>query len=469
MIVTPDTIVTGVAPRDISVDLFRRTLADANSPAASSAGAAYVALGDYQVSIAFTLAVFHHESTYATNPAAIVVNYDTRNPGNCRSSRTGQGTVISTPRGPFVKYPNWVEGWRDLSFRLVDPSYAYVQQDRRTIRKIIELFAPASDGNAPDAYVNAVVADMNTWLGGAMPNTEPTAADLGVPVKTVAADDSVKGRYDPMPANAEATRAALNAIDWWIVHDTEGTYDTDVQYITKGHDASARAVIAPDGTVVLMVPLGEIAWTAGSSLYNLRGVNYEVSGFASKGYADAQYHSLAALMVWDYQHVTNPPPLQYMGRGGGRGTIGHQDIPNPTPPSDPDYCGPWGGHSCHADPGAKFDWPKLQREVDARLAAVNGQPPPADKLVIPGGFGFGFVFGFKSWVETIARARNPNDMNAGALSVIGYPTEDEWAGVDGNSYQRCERGTLQYNPNNQPPFDIVVLPCREKLPDPKAA
>ena len=63
MSITADTVVVGVRPQDISLDRFRDVLRAANSPAASTAGAAYIALGEIQVSIAFCLAVFHHEST----------------------------------------------------------------------------------------------------------------------------------------------------------------------------------------------------------------------------------------------------------------------------------------------------------------------------------------------------------------------------------------------------------------------
>lgn len=161
--ITADTVVVGVDPYDLSEERFRAVLTDAGSPAASESHAAYMVLGTQPVSIAFALAVFAHESGFATNPAAIVVTHGTLNPGNCRSSRIGPLPIVQTARGPFVRYPTWAEGWRDLAWRLVDPTYVYAKEGRRTIRQVIERFAPATDGNAPDTYVNAVVADMTRW------------------------------------------------------------------------------------------------------------------------------------------------------------------------------------------------------------------------------------------------------------------------------------------------------------------
>lgn len=166
--VTGDTIVVGVAPNDIPLALFEQVQRDANSPAADAARDAYATLSSIQVSIAFCLAVFHHESQYGK--LGICHDFDTKSPGNTRSTRTGIGTVITIPnRGPFVRYPRWQDGWQDLAFRLVDPNYAYAKEGRRTIRQIIERFAPVSDNNRPDAYINAVVNDMNRWIDEAAP------------------------------------------------------------------------------------------------------------------------------------------------------------------------------------------------------------------------------------------------------------------------------------------------------------
>lgn len=74
------------------------------------------------------------------------------------------------------------------------------------------------------------------------------------------------------------------------------------------------------------------------------------------------------------------------------------------------------------------------------------------------------IAGFRAWVEAQGRARGGDDQNAAMLSVTGYPLEAEWRGADGLTYQRFERLTLQWTPDQAPPWDIVVLPCSASLP-----
>jgi hypothetical protein len=155
------TIVVGVEPR-ISQETFRRVLERVGSPALSESDAGYEAVVRYRVDPAFALAIFKHESNYGK--AGICALYDTKNPGNTRSSRTGVGEVILTPRGRFVKYPSWAEGWRDLAYRLTDPSYVYAARGLDTVEEIIPTWAPAADGNAPERSIEAVVEAMNEYV-----------------------------------------------------------------------------------------------------------------------------------------------------------------------------------------------------------------------------------------------------------------------------------------------------------------
>ena len=161
MRVTPDTVVVGVAAR-IGRETFCRVLREAGSPAAGECEAGYDAVASQGVDPAFALAVFRHESNYGK--AGICAKYDTKNPGNTRTSRTGVGEVIQTERGRFVRYPSWTEGWRDLAYRLVDPTYVYAAYGRRTIRDIIPVWAPVTDANDPERYVEAVVKAMDEYI-----------------------------------------------------------------------------------------------------------------------------------------------------------------------------------------------------------------------------------------------------------------------------------------------------------------
>lgn len=190
MSITTDTVVIGVPPR-ITKDRFVQILRDANSPATPEAAAAYDVIVQTGVDPAFMLAIFHHESNYGH--LGICAVYNTKSPGNTRSTRTGVGTVIQTEKGPFVRYPSWVEGFRDAAFRLVDPSFVYVQEGRTTIRRIIERWAPAEDNNNPNNYTNAVIRDMTAW------EVPPVSDHLPIRVSFIPAGNRNRPGYHMVP------------------------------------------------------------------------------------------------------------------------------------------------------------------------------------------------------------------------------------------------------------------------------
>jgi hypothetical protein len=168
MTIDGTTAVVGVTPR-ISQAEFATILRDRGSPAANEAGEGWIAVEQHGVDPAFALAVFHQESQFATDAASATSRFGLRNPGHTRTSRIGVGVPIDTPWGPFIRYPSWAEGWRDLAFRLVDGAFFYAQQGRRSIRPILELWAPPNDifddqgFNNTDIYVRNVVRNMTDW------------------------------------------------------------------------------------------------------------------------------------------------------------------------------------------------------------------------------------------------------------------------------------------------------------------
>ena len=161
MAIDDGTTVVGVPPR-IGADAFARILRDYDSPAAAEAEAGWEAVAAHGVDPLFALAIFHKESQFGRD--GVCFDHQTRSPGNTRTSRTGVGHQVQTAFGPFIRYPSWTEGWRDLAFRLVDPDFAYAQEGLRTIRPIIFKWAPPSDFNQDtERYVVDVVRNMNAW------------------------------------------------------------------------------------------------------------------------------------------------------------------------------------------------------------------------------------------------------------------------------------------------------------------
>lgn len=228
MIIHQQTTVVGVAPR-IGPEGFARILRAAESPAVEEAAAGWQAVASFGVDPLFALAIFHKESQFGRD--GVCFDYQTRSPGNTRTSRTGVGEPVDTEFRQFIRYPTWTEGWRDLAFRLVDPDFVYAQQELRTIRPIIFTWAPPDDfGQNTELYVADAVRNMTAWQDVPCVPVRPPAFDgtdklvgnvlfhaAGVPVE-VATDELHRHQFAD-PASCEtgdpfAPGAAFDAAYW---------------------------------------------------------------------------------------------------------------------------------------------------------------------------------------------------------------------------------------------------------------
>jgi hypothetical protein len=405
--ITPDTVVVGVDPRDMSRDAFKEVLAEAGSPALREGDAGYDVLSVYDVSIAFCLAVFHHESTYATNPNAIVVTHDTKNPGNCRSSRTGDGKAISTPRGPFVKYLNWADGWADLSFRLVDESYVYVRENRRTIRQVIERFAPVTDDNNPDAYVNAVVRDMNRWAEGEPPMPAPMAAQIpGFTWAAAQSDHYDRGRAEKIRGGAQ--------------HYTAGTHSLEWLRRTSIPPVSVHFLVKHEPTLEdrgwQLVKIEDTAWTTAFANPYTVAIEYEHDG--KQSIPDIAYEVLAQSWVDIDAYVW------FNGLGDIEAIKGHKEWVN-----NPRLICP--------------DGIDIQRIVRRVLELQVPPAQPTSQFFDETGFtvGGGFLQFWKS---------------QGGLTIFGYPITEEFI-EQGHTVQYFERARFEHHPNTNPTLWDVML------------
>jgi N-acetylmuramoyl-L-alanine amidase len=166
--VSRNTQVVGVSPRINNIK-FGEVLLSAASPALADSYQIYDAIVRERVDPAFLLAIFKHESGFGK----LGLGAANKNPGNTRSTILGNGIVVDTVKGKFVRYPSWFEGFKDLAARLVEPDYVYGRNGYRTIGQIIPVFAPASDGNDPEGYINSVVKSMNAWASAGGEVTNP--------------------------------------------------------------------------------------------------------------------------------------------------------------------------------------------------------------------------------------------------------------------------------------------------------
>jgi hypothetical protein len=436
MVITAESVVVDLAAPDMSRDAFVRVLSDATSPAASEAGAMYNAIVSNRVSPAFCAAIFHHESGWGK--LGICAEWKTKSPGNTRSSRTGKGVVLQIPgRGPFVRYDTWADGADDQSFRLTDETYVYHQEGRRTIAQIITRFAPASDNNVPEAYIRAVVADMNRWIEEAPPMT----GDMpGVPF--VAADSR----------HYTSGRSGGKWPDRYIFHHTNGIDSLGWLTTNPNSNVSATYLHKRDGTArAQLVRHKDTPHTTGE--WNDESLSSEWerlwSDPAQRDIPDTTYRNLAAhlaAVVRVERQRGNPHFAGALRRDQVRD---HNDYYSTICPGNLDISIIW--------------------RIAADLLAGDA-PPPTEQLLIPGNpYGdVAVILGFRDYVTTLGKARNPADINLGILSVFGWPMAVEYRGSDGNSYQEFERAWLQWMPGMASPWDIVLM-RRGDHPLPKVA
>jgi hypothetical protein len=227
------------------------------------------------------------------------------------------------------------------------------------------------------------------------------------------------------------------AIDRLIMHCTIGT--DSLAWLVGEHGNSVHFLDHRDGRPrAQMVLLADAAWGAGNREYNLRGVNYEHECSYAEMVDPAYWtHSILERMALNAANIIRACPGIKPDRVH---VIGHGQVPNQD----------------HTDPGPVFPWDRFMGLI-LRELEVKPASPPAE-LLLPGNpFGeIPIVLGFKAYVENLARARFPADMNAGILSIFGYPVAAEARRTEGGTMQTFERCTLLWTPNTTPPWDIVL-------------
>jgi len=124
----------------------------------------------------------------------------------------------------------------------------------------------------------------------------------------------------------------------------------------EGLRVSAHALIRRDGCVIQFVPFHRRAWHAGESSWRGRercndySIGIELEGTDGTAYEDAQYSSLATLLV---ALIDAYPGLT------AETLAGHSDV----------------APGRKTDPGLAFDWPRLRALVQRGLGLPRGEVP----------------------------------------------------------------------------------------------
>jgi N-acetyl-anhydromuramyl-L-alanine amidase AmpD len=443
--------VVGVDQPDMTRDRFTAALVSAGSPIATEADECYNRLTRYPVSIRALLAMATHDSGLCTE--GVNVTFNTHNPGNTRTCRIPGvihvtygdnsdlyaykrngvtiGHDVVTPKGTFVRYFSYADGFEDMAARLVDPQFDYAKAHAQTLDQIIPIYAPQTDSNNPDNYIASVVHIIEGYDMG--PDRYKTID--GIPVVWIPAPN---GNYGGAHADFR----------WIIIHDIEGSGQSGINTLTTvGRQASVQFVTDPDNNrIAQLVGCFTEAWGCGNDDGNTKGLQIENPGFAGRPYDPRVVNycgRLTGVLSRDFgiplRRITT---AQF--QAGVPGVLGHGDIqPQHGPPNE------W-----HHDPGNTWPWDTMLSI--ARNVAGSGS------TTVDSGNPFFAITGFGISGGILA-----NYSANGGLSVFGYPRSREFDTIEDGKPLRIQwfqRGRAEWAPGRYPDqHDVTWLLAGDAL------
>ncbi|SCK57806.1 N-acetylmuramoyl-L-alanine amidase [Streptomyces sp. WMMB 322] len=141
----------------------------------------------------------------------------------------------------------------------------------------------------------------------------------------------------------KARRPASASVDYIVVHDTEGNWDTVMDLIQDPEYVSWNySLRSSDGHIAQHVRGKDAAWHAGNWYVNAKSVGLEHEGFLTDPdawYTEAMYRSSARLVRYLVDKYDIPLDRQHI--------LGHDNVPGVTSANIP---------GMHTDPGPYFDW-----------------------------------------------------------------------------------------------------------------
>ncbi|MEU7041948.1 peptidoglycan recognition family protein [Streptomyces varsoviensis] len=140
-----------------------------------------------------------------------------------------------------------------------------------------------------------------------------------------------------------ADRPASQRVDYIVVHDTEGSWDTTLKLIKDPTYVSWNYTVrSSDGHIAQHVRTKDVAWHAGNWYVNSKSVGIEHEGFLTAPdawYTEAMYRTSARLVRYLSHKLGIPLDRQHI--------LGHDNVPGTTAGTVKDM---------HTDPGPYWDW-----------------------------------------------------------------------------------------------------------------
>ena len=155
-----------------------------------------------------------------------------------------------------------------------------------------------------------------------------------------------------------ANRPQSQKIDYIVIHDTEGTWDTVLDLVQDPTYVSWQySLRSADGHVAQHVKAKDVAWQAGNWYINSKSIGLEHEGFAADGswYTEALYRSSAKLVRYLADKYDVPLDRAHI--------IGHDNVPGTVPSTVA---------GMHWDPGPYWNWSHYFDLLGAPFRGVGG-------------------------------------------------------------------------------------------------
>ncbi|GHG52317.1 N-acetylmuramoyl-L-alanine amidase [Streptomyces griseocarneus] len=184
-----------------------------------------------------------------------------------------------------------------------------------------------------------------------------TLTTTGVECPSTVACESIPAPYEKLEGKNYgnhdiADRPSSQKVDFIVVHDTEGTWETTLKLIRDPAYVSWNYTIrSGDGHIAQHVPTKDVAWHAGNWYVNSKSVGIEHEGFLAQPdawYTEAMYRTSARLVRHLAEKLDVPLDRQHI--------IGHDNVPGTTTATIP---------GMHTDPGPYWDWAHYFDLMDA--------------------------------------------------------------------------------------------------------
>ncbi|MFF4224457.1 N-acetylmuramoyl-L-alanine amidase [Streptomyces abikoensis] len=160
-----------------------------------------------------------------------------------------------------------------------------------------------------------------------------------------------------------ADRPASQKVDFIVIHDTEGTWETTIKLIKDPAYVSWNYTVrSGDGHIAQHVPTKDVAWHAGNWYVNAKSVGIEHEGFLAQPdawYTEEMYRTSARLVEYLADKLDIPLDRRHI--------LGHDNVPGTVPSTI---------RGMHTDPGPYWDW--------AHYFDLMGQPFEADASPLSG-------------------------------------------------------------------------------------